>query len=143
MSTIKLNETVSRKAFIGFIVAVIFFMITNFDTLLGDWNVTGWFGIPICIWNYFWKTLVYTIGTGIIILLGINNPGINHFITKLLEALRDGTITPEEKLDLIQTAKDEFLGQWADLSNLVAKQKEKKVPIAKLPLPPEANKKLG
>lgn len=137
--TIKINETVSRKAFIGFVVAVIFFMITNIDTLNGNWAITGWFGLPICVWNYFWKILIYTIGTALILLLGINNPGINKFIVALQQALRDGTITPQEKLNLIELAKDEFLGAWADLTQLVAKQKEKIEPLV---VPPQPNSTL-
>jgi hypothetical protein len=144
-SQIKVAEQVSRKAFIGFVVAVIFFMITNADTLVGDWTVLGWFQLPLCVWNYFWKILVYTLGTAIILLLGINHPGINNFINALLKALRDGTITPQEKLNLIEIAKDEFLGEWADLTQLVAQQEAKKEippPPEPLVVPPQPNPKL-
>lgn len=109
-------------------------MVSNVDILInGDWS-TKVFVFPSCLWYYLLKVLGYTLVTGLLILLGISHPGINHFLSELIEVLRDGKLSPEEKLHLIEVFKDEFLGGWADLTQLVVQeQKAKKEPPEKLP----------
>ena len=52
------------------------------------------------------------------------------YVKGIVEDLNDGKLTPEEKLHIIQSAKDNLFGQWADLSQQVEekKEEEKKAP---------------
>jgi len=129
---VKIADTISRGAFISFVIAIFLFMITNADILVnGDWD-TKVIGIPTCLFYYILKVSGYILITALLIIFGIKHPGINVFVTELIEVLRDGKLTPEEKIHLIDVFKDEFLGGWADLSNLVAEQAKK---LEKIELP--------
>jgi hypothetical protein len=135
-------ETVSKKAFLSFIIAIVIFMVTNVDILVnGDWTTRVWL-IPSCLWYYLLKVLGYTFITGLLILFGIQHPGISRLIEGIQDALRDGKITPQEKLGLIMLAKDEFLGAWADLAAMVTPKSEEKEKIEPLVVPPQPNPKL-
>ncbi len=120
---IKLQQSIGIKAFIGFIVAINIFFITTV-------------GIPTESWKIFigdnrTKFLLYLDGIAILLCLGITRPSVNKFLSELILALRDFKLSAEERLHLIEILKDEFLGNYADLSIEVSKKKEK--PIDPLP----------
>lgn len=123
---IVIAETVSVKAFLAFLTSVVLFMLTNLDMLRKTSTVII-LGFPENIWLYILKVSGYSIVTALVMLFGISHPGITRLIEGIQAALRDGKITPEEKLGLIMLAKDEFLGAWADLANMVAKKKETEI----------------
>lgn len=119
-------EMVSRNTFLAFLVSVVIFMVTNLG-MLDQVSERVILGFPEHIWLYILKVLGYSCLTALTILFGISHPGITKLIEGIQNALRDGKITPEEKLGLIMLAKDEFLGAWADLANMVAKKKENEI----------------
>jgi|GEM_PF-3629397 len=129
---LKTLDAIPRNQFLGFIVAIVIAFLTNASKLEGDWSeyiyLFGWKFIQQPLWSFcigfFGNTLILTL----VVVFGIERPGVNHFVTELIKALRDGKLSPEEKLHLIEILKDEFLGQWADLSNYVY-GKEKIEPI--------------
>ena len=115
---IKLTDAITKKAFIGFIIAIFLFFFTNVPI---DWKDIK-----------DWKFILYVLAVGILIILEVPRPGISAFMTDVFLALNDGKLTPVEKLQIIQSAKDNLFGQWADLSQVVAeeekKEEEKKIP---------------
>jgi hypothetical protein len=120
---IKLQQSIGIKAFIGFVVAINLFFITTV-------------GIPTDSWKIFigdskTKFLLYVDGISILLCLGITRPSFNKFFSELVLALRDFKLSAEERLHLIEVLKDEFLGNYADLTIEVAKKNEK--PIEPLP----------
>ncbi len=132
VANIKVADTISRNAFISFCAAIVVFLFSNADILVyGDWD-TKIIGLPSCLFYYILKVLGYTLVTALLLLFGIKHKGINTFITELIAVLRDGKISPEEKLHMIDIFKDEFLGGWADISSLV-EQQAKKLESVKLP----------
>ena len=112
MSKIKLNDAITKKAFLGFMIAIAIFYFMNIDV---EWV----WPLPANL-----KFIVYVSLMGILVILEIPRPGIAKFMTDVFEALNDGKLTPAEKLSLIQSAKDNLFGQWADLSRLVAEEEE-------------------
>lgn len=117
MVNIQLNDAITKKSFIGFMIAIFIFFFMNVEV---EWT---W---PLAS-NL--KFVFYVFLMGILVILEIPRPGISKFMIDVFEALNDGKLTPEEKLQIIQSAKDNLFGQWADLSQLVAKKEEKKDPI--------------
>ena len=124
---LKTLDAIPTKQFAGFVIALLISFFTNIDKLLGNWDQLIWNWIPEPLMDFMLGFFGNTIILVLVIVFGIERPGINNFITKLIEALRDGKLTPEEKLELINALKDEFLGQWADLTSLVLQKKEEKI----------------
>ena len=108
---LKLTDAITKKAFIGFIITIFIFFFMNVDI---DW--TDWTEL---------KFVVYVLMIGALVILEIPRPGISAFMTDVFVALNDGKLTPAEKLQIIQSAKDNLFGQWADLSNAVEEEKVK------------------
>ena len=106
---LKILDAIPTSQFIGFVIAIIIFILTNIGL---DWEKDGLQSPTI-------KVIGYIIAAALIVSLGIKKPGFAGFMSKLIETLRDGKISPEEKLQLIEAFKDEFLGQWADLSSMI------------------------
>ena len=121
MSKIKLNDAITKSSFIGFVVAIGIFYFMNVEI---EWE----WPLPPKV-----KYILYVIFIALLVILEIPRPGISKFMMDVFEALNDGKLTPAEKLNLIQSAKDNLFGQWADLSAIVAKaeekEKEKKPPF--------------
>ena len=121
MVKIQLNDAITKKSFIGYMIAIFIFYFMNVDV---EWT---W---PLAS-NL--KFIFYVFLMGVLVILEIPRPGISKFMVDVFEALNDGKLTPEEKLQIIQSAKDNLFGQWADLSQVVAsklkKEEEKNDPI--------------
>jgi len=114
---IKLTDAITKKAFIGFMITIFIFFFMNVDI---DW--TDWTEL---------KFVIYVLMIGALVVLEIPRPGISAFMTDVFVALNDGKLSPSEKLQIIQSAKDNLFGQWADLSNAVEEEKikeEEKIP---------------
>lgn len=119
----KLNDAISVKTFVSYVIAIIFFFVMNVvlgTNVIDLINVFHWYQLG---WVKF---LFYTVITTILVLFGIERPGIAKFFVDLFAALRDGKLSAEEKLYLIESATDNIFSQWANLSAVV-KQVEEKV----------------
>ena len=121
---IKTLDAIPRNQFRGFVIAIVISFITNADKLIGDWEEMFLNWIPDPLWQFILGFGGNLIILYLVVTFGIERPGINNFLSKLMEALRDGKLDPAEKLILINALKDEFLGQWADLSNMVYANKK-------------------
>ena len=113
MAKIKLNDAITKSSFIGFVIAIGIFYFMNVDFKI-EWP------LPTEV-----KFILYVLLTSMLVILEIPRPGIAKFMMDVFKALNDGKLTPAEKLNLIQSAKDNLFGQWADLSEIVAKEEEK------------------
>jgi len=89
------------------------------ETVVENWYEQGWV-----------KFLSYTALTTALVLYGIERPGLAKFFVDLFGALRDGKLTAEEKVFLIESATDNIFSQWANLKAIVSgdKKEEKKLP---------------
>lgn len=112
MSKIQLSDAITKKSFIGFVIAIFIFFAMNVD-LEWEWP------LPTEL-----KFVLYVFMMAGLVILEIPRPGISKFMMDVFEALNDGRLTPEEKLAIIQSAKDNLFGQWADLSAIVERKKE-------------------
>ena len=113
MSKIQLNDAITKKSFIGFMIAIFIFFFMNVEVEFA-WPLPT----PL-------KFVLYVAMMGLLVILEIPRPGISKFMMDVFEALNDGKLTPTEKLAIIQSAKDNLFGQWADLSKIVAEEEEK------------------
>ena len=113
MAKIKLNDAITKSSFIGFVIAICIFYFMNVEI---EWE----WPLPPKV-----KYILYVIFIALLVILEIPRPGISAFMMDVFKALNDGKLTPAEKLNLIQSAKDNLFGQWADLSEIVAKEEEK------------------
>jgi len=114
MVSVQLNDAITKKSFIGFVIAIFIFYFMNVEV------VVAW-PLPSNL-----KFILYVFLIGALVILEIPRPGISMFMMDVFKALSDGKLTPEEKLQIIQSAKDNLFGQWADLSEIVAKKETKK-----------------
>ena len=129
---LKILDAIPRGQFLGYVIAMLIAFLTNMGKLNGDWTTFVFLEFPDPLWDFLLGFLANWAIITLVVMLGIERPGINHFITELMKALRDGKLSPEEKLHLINLIKDEFLGQWADLTTNVYENVEKKEPADKL-----------
>jgi cobalamin biosynthesis protein CobD/CbiB len=105
---LKVNDAITMKSFVGFVIAVFVFFFMNVSFSLE--------------WSLSFKFLLYVTLTAMIMILGIQRPGITAFMRDVFEALNDGRIDASEKLRLIQSAKDNLFSTWAELTEEVYKK---------------------
>ena len=122
--TIKLKEQVSRISFLSFVAAVCFYMITNAGTLVDEPTWYIWV-IPSNVFMYVLKVTLYSLLTGLAIFFGVKNPSVTNLVQTIVDALQDGRLTPQEKLDIIEAAKNIFLSRYAEINEQVYIEKEK------------------
>jgi len=123
MARIKLNDAIALKTFLSYVIAILFFFIMNV-VLKDDMIVEHW-------WQIGWvKFIAYMSLTTALVLFGIERPGLAKFFVDLFAALRDGKLTAEEKIFLIESATDNIFSEWANLKAVVMpKEKEEKTEI--------------
>jgi len=114
MSKIQTSDAITKNAFVGFVIAIFVFFFMNVSIDWNDW----WHSSAL-------KFALYVLLMAFLVIVEIPRPGIAAFLTDVFGALNDGRLTPEEKLQLIQSAKDNLFGQWAELSAIVAQKEEK------------------
>ena len=121
MSKIQTSDAITKNAFMGFVIAIFIFFFMNVAIDWADW----WHSSEL-------KFALYVLIMAFLVIVEIPRPGIAQFLTDVFGAMNDGRLTPEEKLQLIQSAKDNLFGQWAELSAIVAQKEEKSPPLEPL-----------
>ena len=108
MSKFKLNDAITKKTFLTFVLGLLFFYVMN--VLLESESIDPKI-----------KFIIYVCFMFILVLFGIERPGVGAFMNDVFTALRDGKLTAEEKVFLIESATDNIFSYWANLKAVVAK----------------------
>ena len=104
----KVNKSISRNGFIGFIIMALFTFLMEF-VFAGD----GVVQIPPWV-----KYGLYVIGMAVIVIFGVDKPEMRKFLSTVQEALSDGKITGDEAVAMIRSAWFMLLGFWADVEQV-------------------------
>ena len=113
----KINQSISRNGFIGFVVSVIISFIMEF--VLGNEEAK----IQIPNWVKF---IIYMIMISLVLIFGVEKPNMMAFLKTVRDALADGKLTAEEAMAIIRQGWFLLLGFWADVSQVAQKEEEKK-----------------
>ena len=113
ISNFKPNTAISRNGFIGFIIMLIITFVM--EIWLTD-NDKG-FEIPV-----YAKFIIYIIGYGMVVILGVDKPDIKKFLTTVWDAISDGKVTPDEAINIVRSAWFVLFGFFA-----IAQQEEEKI----------------
>lgn len=111
----KPNTAISRAGFIGFIIML---MITF---IMEVWLETS--PSVISIPTYV-KFIIYIIGYGGVVILGVDKPDIKKFLNTVWDAISDGKVTAEEAINIVRSAWFVLFGFFA-IASQEEEEKEK------------------
>lgn len=112
-------KPVSPGKFIGFIIGIFFFMVSN-DMIIWGLKSTNIF-------------LLLFFGGGVAIILGLTKPSTFAFAMEVLRVLQDERLTLGQRIALIRELITKFVGLAADLSELQAIEDKKNEDMPKIP----------
>ena len=99
---LKLIDTITPKMFMGFFAAILIFFISNVRIEWWTWT------------DGAFRFLVYAFIMFLLVLLGIDRPGIFSFLQKVFQIATNSKYSAVQKESLIRTAIIELVGLYTD-----------------------------